>query len=158
LAIFGIDLELNKESKKYLDDTNERLKSSNLVKNPFIGKVVYDINIAVVEIKPVYFNFSMYIWLAAAISWIWFGLRWWTLLIAGIGFVCSMFWNKLFYYVMFRQGLKKAGYTGRVRLMLNRKTLERLIDKWDKQTCWTSLKANGKKMISGSQYLKSERT
>ncbi len=103
--------------KRFFTETAERLKEEHLVKNPFIGKIKKMGSVYVVQMDPVYFNFTWLIWLVFFASIIGFGFRYkWhipMMLIASLG----IFWTRYFFFFMMKKGLKKAGYLGPIRMI-----------------------------------------
>lgn len=67
--------------------------------------------------------------LGIAAAWF-FGLAWGWFIIPVIMSSLSLFWIPGFYILMFRLGLKKAGYKGKVRMMSPAKMLEVIV--WDR--------------------------
>jgi len=119
MVLFG--LETNKEEKltKFVRDTNERINDNNMVKNPFTGKVTTknlpdNRMLHIVEISPIYMNFTIFGWLLCFIFFFLRGFTWW--LAPGIVLGClGIFWTAPFFRMMYKKGMRKAGYLNDVK-------------------------------------------
>lgn len=111
----------------FMKDTKEKLKDYDIVKNPFKGGIVefVDKNIYVIEMTPVYYNFSVFGYVYILIIYVFIGLSLWA--IPGIILVImGLFWSKYFFFFMLKIGLKKYGYKGKIKLLKNKDLLETL--------------------------------
>jgi hypothetical protein len=90
--MYGFLAEVDSLVKDYVDDTHRRLQVEDLVKNPFEGYAhhvkVGDKLLVIISIKHIYPNILFH------------------------GFI-----GRLFYKAMFRRGLKKVGYVGKLKLV-----------------------------------------
>ena len=113
---------------KFFDYTAERLKSPNPYKNPLKGKVRKYINkeIFVVNMEPLYFNFSWFGWPIAAGALLIGGFGWWV--IPGLLLGCfGVFWSRKFFYYICVKGLRKAGYNGPVEMLNYKQIIEGVV-------------------------------
>lgn len=132
MGIFGIITDNNMSATLFIEETRKRLANSNLIKNPFIGKIkTFELDnnllLHIVSMKPIYFNFTIFGWIiAASIFFIW-GLNWFIL--PGILLGCvGIFWSKYFYRWLFIKGLKRAGYNGVIKKIDNTQVIEQMVD------------------------------
>ena len=118
MAIFALIIDRCATSSKFLEETELRLKSANMMKNPFIAKIKRILiennkELIIFSISVIYPNYSIFGWfIAIPIFFIWgFNLFFYL----GIALGClGIFWRKEFYIFMLKKGLKKAGYTARI--------------------------------------------
>ena len=118
MAMYGMMLEKQDAVSKWIAQTNERTKEESFLKNPFKTKMKFWLRkkevLLLIDIQPLYFNFTIFGWLLAVGTLIAFGFGWW--LIPGIVLGClGVFWTADFYFLMAKLGLRKAGYTGKVK-------------------------------------------
>ena len=133
MALFGA-ITLNEDSAaSYVTKTNEKFSDYNIVKNPFKGSIITkDIGdgelLHVVNISPLYFAYPIFGWLAVFIVFFMGGFRWNWLMLPGIilGSLC-IFWTKYFYMLIYKIGIKKNGYKGKLRFIRNTKVIELLL-------------------------------
>lgn len=128
MAIFGVELE--KEDPKFdefVDTTNERLKDNNVIRNPFTGKIIQILHEGkptyVVNMQPIYFNFSIFVWPGAGMLFYWKGLVWLHIPMIAIG-ALGLFWSKYFLFMMLRLGAKKSGSQSKIKLIGNKRIME----------------------------------
>lgn len=83
-----------------------------MLKSPFTGRFKQCCNgLIVVEINPLYPNFSLFGWLSGiGVMFVW-GVTAWLIPCWIIG-CTGIFWSSHFYYWMNKKGLRKAGYSG----------------------------------------------
>lgn len=110
MVIFGVCKGSLKSLDKYVLEVKGRLEQPVFFKNPFIGGVVSNKGLWIINIKPLYPNFSIYGLLGFIVTFVVtnFKLSWWllpSLIIFGLGF----FWSGLFFRLMFKLGLRKKG-------------------------------------------------
>lgn len=90
MTLYGFLTEDDSLVKKYVEETHMRLQSEDIVKNPFEGYAKYvelnDKLLIVISIKHIYPNIIFH------------------------GFI-----GRFFYRAMFRRGLKKVGYIGKLK-------------------------------------------
>lgn len=118
-----VNIAENYKALHFFIDTAARLKSENLMRNPFVGEAVHlreeGAGVWLVDMTPIYppiywysafaygagimFSF-LNIGVGAFISWF----------VGTALLLLRVFWSKSFYAFMLKQGLKKAGYTGAV--------------------------------------------
>ena len=119
MAMFAIETDDSSIVQDFCRDTDKRLFNSDMVKNPFIGKVKTikqkDKLLSIFDMRPVYPNFTAYVGIPMAVvmalfvhSYIWFIFPF-ALLMAGY------FWNPSFMFWMAKKGIKHAGYTGPIK-------------------------------------------
>lgn len=132
MAIFGVELENNITATKFMEETDKRLSIDNLVTNPFEGKVkrleLEDKDNYVIVMDPVYPHFYQWGLIGILVTFmiVGFKLSYWylpSLIIYSFGF----FWSKYFFFIVLYLGLKKAKYTGKVRLLSNKKILRSIV-------------------------------
>lgn len=129
MVIFGVETE--KESKavdRFYKEVDEKLQGDNLVKNPFIGYVRRYGLVAVVKMHPVYPRVYWFGLLSLVLSVFFrgFGWSWWHLpgfILLGISF----FWSRYCFYTLLLLGLKKKGYRGKVKLLRDQYTINRVV-------------------------------
>jgi hypothetical protein len=133
MAAFGIITIPNEIVDKFMEDTNERLEGDNFVKNPFYGKIklIDDSNTCAwwaIVMRPVY---APYYWFgllgATGILFIAQGWTNWAILPLLL-FASGIFYNGWFFAFMLRIGLRKAGYTGVLKILGKEEVINRLIN------------------------------
>jgi hypothetical protein len=111
------------EDSKHLDsfiyETNERLGLNT--KNMFLeGKFrlfnVGKSTLVYADLKVLFPQFYLWVWLAFFISLFFLGFGWWSVVMFFIGSF-GLLWTKFPYFLMFRRGLKKKGFKGGCRLI-----------------------------------------
>ena len=121
MAILTFRTENDAVVEKFIKETQDRLTNPNLVKNPFHSKIIWFKNkediTYILAIKPVYFNFTHYIWLII-FAWLFVFKRWSNWLILPMFLGClGIFWSKSFYQFMLTKGLRKSGYKGKITFL-----------------------------------------
>ena len=127
MTTFGIETDNNQAVYKFIEETNERLQVENFVKNPFKGKIVLveqeETIKAGIHIEPIYPN-PFYLGAVATLGLILLkGFTLWSLIpltLVLIGFLHT----NIFFYIMMKQGLKKAGYKGKTKFITSDKVVE----------------------------------
>lgn len=124
---FAVEFVRNTESNKFVVETNIRLRNPNFLQNPFYGIVKYVEDFCIVEMKPLWFNMAP-VGLVIFIASVYFrGFSLWNL--PGLIILSSgLFWSHYFMYLMFRIGIRKAGYRGPIKLLKHSEALRRLAD------------------------------
>ena len=125
MATFGVRLENNEsfnQAIKFLEDTNKRISENNLIKNPFTGTIKRIGDIFLVDLKPIYFNFTPFFIFPIIGLYLFMGFTWIMIFPASLCLL-SIFWTKYFFYFFFKIGVKKAGYKGKVKLLKDSETL-----------------------------------
>lgn len=119
MAVFGVETDNNDLGNNFIIESNERLKNTDIKKNPFVGyiKIVNKDSFkttSVIRMVPLWPNFGPWIALFSLIPIFIFG--WYDSALAlsvPLIFSCiSFFWSEQFFYIVFKAGLKKAGYIG----------------------------------------------
>lgn len=59
--------------------------------------------------------FWMIVPIAVLALFIIFGWKWWFMLPLGFSLVCAYIWSPLWFITMFKAGLRKKGYTGKIK-------------------------------------------
>lgn len=118
MAVYGMVLDKQDSVMQWIADTSRRGKEEGLVKNPFKVRIKFWLRkkevLLVMSMNSVYFNYTIFGWVAAVASYLLLGFGWW--LFPWVVFGClGVFWSPEFYYWTTRLGLKKAGYTGKFR-------------------------------------------
>ena len=130
MAIIGLELEENNIINDFIVTMQDRLKSNNLVKNPFNTKCYMSskdgIKLFILSIDPVYFNYSIFGWIISFGAFVLKGFSWWLLPGIVLGSL-GVFWSSHFYYYMLRFALKKKGYTGSILRLNQEEIIKRLI-------------------------------
>lgn len=134
MALFGFRAEHKKELTNFMLATQKKLESNNVVYNPFIAKIK-EFNlisegepevIYLIDMNPIYLNFTPIGWFMAFAVLVLFGFSWW--ITPGVVItLLGVFWTPEFYYIMFRLGLKKAGYKGKVKRLRNEAIIKELL-------------------------------
>ena len=135
MATIGVIVESSEDVSRFVDKTAERMKGNNMVTNPFIGfirKFPTNGGILVVQsITPVYFNFSLFGWVAAVASFFLLGWNWWVMIpLACVGSL-GIFWSGWFYGTMQKMGLRKEGYGGSIEKLSKDEIIKMLISVGD---------------------------
>lgn len=131
MAYLGFISEPSPELSKFLDETEERLKSNSLLTNPFTTgfKQLVTIKgeaITLIKIEPVYFNYAQFGWLLAFGVFMFKGLSYW--LIPGIILGCfGIFWSDWFYWKLLKLGIRKNGYKGKLVRLKPKEVIEKVI-------------------------------
>jgi hypothetical protein len=118
MAMFGLRLGKEDAVMDWISSTSRKSKDDNFIKNPFKMNMKFWLKneevLLLMDIQPLYFNFTIFGWLASIGSLIILGFGWW--IIPGIVFGClGVFWTSEFYYWMAKLGLRKAVYKGKVK-------------------------------------------
>lgn len=116
MAVFAVILEESEIVREYFATVDERLGSPDFFSNPFKGGVLTfgrEDFLAVVCMEPLYPP----VWYAGPLFLAAYFLfsAWWLLIPAAFFSVLGVFWSPLFFFLLLRAGLRRAGYTGPVR-------------------------------------------
>ena len=132
MAAFGIKTKRNVIVDKFMEETKERLEGNNFVKNPFFGKTKLigsdeEFDYWAVVMRPVYPPFYWY-GLLGALGLITI-LQGWTnwAILPLLLFASGIFYNGAFFSFMLRIGLRKAGYTGVLKILGKEEVINRII-------------------------------
>lgn len=136
MVTFAVEVEDNNIVYEFMRDTHKRLQRKDLVKNPFIGRVVflprrldYTKIIYLIEMESVYPKIYIFGFLILASFLIIFGFNKPLLLIIAIIFISpGLLHTKIFNYLIMSKGLRKAGYKGKIKLLSNGILLQELIN------------------------------
>ncbi len=135
MVIFGIELDRNKESIAFMEETKKRLADNNPITNPFYGTVKKlplskeKKNNYVLVMDPVYIRFYNIGYFLLAGAFIFTGLKLSIRYLPGLILLStSFFWSRFFMYLGLFFGLKKAGYKGKVKLLRDSTTLRNMLN------------------------------
>ena len=136
MAIFGVLMDDKETANNFIEATKERLRKGNLATNPFtaciktITQIEREKDIAVqkklhiIDIEPIYFNYPL---LGAFTSLVLLVVSYWALIPLAVFLFFSLFWSGHFYYLIFKLGLKKAGYKGKIVRVSLKEVVRRLV-------------------------------
>jgi len=120
MAMYGILLDKDKAVAKWIAETTKRTQEENFLKNPFKTKIKFWLKkkqlLLLMDITPIYFNYTIFGWVMSAGTLLMFGLGWWVwpgIILGCLGF----FWTSEFYFEMTKLGLRRAGYKGKIKRM-----------------------------------------
>ena len=122
MAVFGVEVIDNIESKEFMNQTDKRLQNPNLAFNPFNGNVIRireDIPNAyyIVIMKPIYARIYLIGIFLFAVAFLLTGFEIsWFLLPGIIMFSTGIFWSKYFFFISLYIGLRKVKYKGLIKL------------------------------------------
>jgi hypothetical protein len=136
MTFFAFSVDATEQTKKYVEETHQRLTKVDMIKNPFTGGVKLvssdgqsDTYICVIEpIYPRLYFLGLLLLVGAAF----FIKRWWSwFYLPGIFLTMQAFlWSRYFYIIMIRQGFKKNGYNGPFKVIDNNMIVNELVQKW----------------------------
>jgi len=116
LYAFRTNRELVVEA--WVKRTNKSLSGTNMLTNPFNGRVkqlgTKEGLVVVVDIRPLYPNFSVFGWMTAVVLFVLFGLSWWLLPCVFIGCL-GVFWSNHFYFWVTKKSLRRVLYDGSIK-------------------------------------------
>lgn len=126
---FAVVTEKDIKVIKYIKDTQKRLKSDDLVKNPFKATVKVikndDNNITTLfNMVPIWPNFPPIVALIMTVGLLMVSASPWLFIIPLVFLALGFFWTDTFYYAIFKTGLKKAGYEGHVKKIKTNEIIE----------------------------------
>ena len=132
MAIFGIETEHSENAMKFYQSTCERLENKNMIKNPFSGSLRHFVcsgskMVIVAEMTPVYPNVSIMGWFSLVLILIFLQRFSFWLLIPGLIGCSHFFWSPFFFSFMYKQGLRKQGYSGSVKRLKSEEIVQRFI-------------------------------
>lgn len=121
MALFGVRTQNNLKVVRFVKEVLERLNSFDIKRNPFRGyiksfKDEKDL-VIVINMSPLWPNLTPLIALISLIPILFFngiqGSNWFLipLFFISLGF----FWTPDFFYMVFKAGIKKAGYKGFIK-------------------------------------------
>lgn len=129
MAVFGIKA-LDGGANTIIQEITTKLKSPNLLKNPF-SSWSYELSPGfwVIKIEPVYPNVGLYFGfpMLLFVFWPWTFIGWSGLIIGLIMALISLWWTPGFYYLLFKLKAK-----GRTRYVSPRAALEGWYE-WDRR-------------------------
>jgi hypothetical protein len=131
MSIFALIVE--KGGLNIINKIKERLKETQLVKNPFIAKtqtIFYKekykaVRAEIIDIKPMYPNFTLFVALIGFAGFVISGL-WFFMLVLLVALSLSLFWTKYFFIFMFKVALKRGGYKGQVKILTPGEIIEKV--------------------------------
>jgi len=116
MAVFGVRVKDSPTTKEFFSNADEKLQDENLVRNPFKGGVRKIGDLYIINMEPVYMDFSPFIMLSALATYLVWGFRWWTISLMCLSLI-RVFWSRYFFYFFLRRGLKKKGYDDKIKLV-----------------------------------------
>lgn len=130
MVLFSIETDHSDEAKEFIHQTKNRMKSGNYLTNPFLGGVVevtkeHENPIYIFNIKPLYFNFSIFGWVLFFGALVIGGWHNWLIVPLCLG-ALSFFWSNTFYFLMAVVGLRFAHYKGKIKRLTLKKTIEKI--------------------------------
>ena len=135
MVIFGIELYRKREAIFFMKETHKRLQVPNPVTNPFYGSVKKlslqgkDKDHYILVMDPVYPKLYKMGYFLLAGAFIFTGFRWSLAYLPGLILSFTrFFWSRFFMYLGLVLGLKKAGYKGDVKLLLDSTTIRGLLN------------------------------
>lgn len=128
MAVFGVKINLCSSALRFINLTNKRLLVDDMLKNPFKGRIICFGDLCYITITPIYTNLSIIGLVSMIISILVFGPIFnWLFIIGSLIALSGVFWTKQFFFIMFKYGLRKAGYAGEIKLLSTLKTLEGVV-------------------------------
>jgi len=125
-----LSIKNSDDVREYLDKTNENLQDANYIKNPFFGGIKYFIDgenlLTVIDINPIFYNFSLFGWLMLGGFYYAFGLSYWLIPCIVIG-ILGIFWTSYFFSFISVKGLRKSGYTGTIIKLNSDELLKKIV-------------------------------
>lgn len=113
MSLYCFQTYLNSDVERWVKETKERGKESNLLKNPFHWKIKtikrHDRLFVIVDAKPVYFNFSWFGWITGGGILVIWGPTAWIIPFLLIG-CCGIFWTAEPLFLLTKKALRKYGY------------------------------------------------
>lgn len=131
MALFVVRTKDKAEVRQWFDETRERSKENNFIKNPFKWKLKMikqgrDLLI-VCDVQPLIFNFTIFGWVTAFVVFFLWGANWivWSSVIVGMG---TYFWTSAFFYQMTKLALRrKAKYSGPLKRVKLAELIKRVV-------------------------------
>jgi len=134
MTAFAIELikDIDKLGDGVLNDLRERLKSNNMVLNPFDSELFFNPPHYFIYLRPIFPNLFIVGAFLFIISFLLSNFRLTPFAIPGtLIMLLSCFWTKYFYYFILRIALLKKGFKGRAKLLKNAEGIRILIKKND---------------------------
>lgn len=132
MVVFGVLTERNDIVASYVSTTNAKLKEANMLLNPFEGDVRLvkqekGDDLHIVNISPLYFNFTIFGWFFVLAVFFFNKFHFSWLMIPGIILCClGIFWMKMFYVFIYKKGLRKIGFKGKIKIISNEEVIKLL--------------------------------
>lgn len=126
MALFGIRTEKNEKVDLFVKETNERLGSNNLVKNPFTGNIKsISPRLHIINMKPIYLNYPLVAFcFLFTIGLVFMNM---ILLTASVVFAfLSLIWTAPFLFLFLKIGLKRSGYKNKIKYLRPAEILEEI--------------------------------
>ncbi len=133
MVIFGVETEKDGLAEKFMLQSHSNLQKKDIVVNPFAGKIIKlkhpsHNNTYVVVMDPVYPRVYILGLLMLAAAFVIRGFQITPWMIPGtIISIPILLYSKHFYYLMLVKGIRKFGYRGKISVLSNNDTLDRLI-------------------------------
>lgn len=111
--IIGIQTEESERAKEFFIKTDDKLRSPEFTKNPFLNSKVFFFpdNIYILRINPIYPNLSI-VFILLTIATYLFKLYNVSIIFSIILGIFIFLFSNLFYRLVISLGLRKAGYRG----------------------------------------------
>lgn len=124
MATFGVKVKDCKEARQFFKETNERLQNKDMMINPFYGGVKKLRHYYLIQMKPVYPNFTLIVWFIFFCTVMVFGYKLYVHIPMVVVGLLGIFWTRHFFFFMMKKGLKKAGYNDYVLMVDIHKLIE----------------------------------
>lgn len=118
MSLYAMQLNKSPEVDEWLKQTMERSKDNSMLKNPFVWRIKQRTkkgrSIIVVDVKPLFPNFSWLGWMSGVtVLFVWGATKWLIpcFIVGGLG----VFWTSEFFFLMTKKALRKAGYSGPIK-------------------------------------------
>ena len=132
MTVFGIETAKTDKMIKFVQETQKRLSLSNPVRNPFQGRVMFQVQkdklLTVFKLESLWFlvayRLAFIYPTGVIISSIFKGslfFPWWFALIGGVILLYNYLASPWFFFWVFKQGAKKEGYEGEFKLLNSKK-------------------------------------
>lgn len=130
MSLYAIKTENIGVIHKWVEQTVDRGKENNMLKNPYEWKITKvrkknDL-IVVIDAKPLYPNFSWLGWMGGVMVLFVWGASKWLIPCCIVGCL-GIFWTADFMVLMTKKALRKAGYTGPIKRMKHSEIIKEAI-------------------------------
>lgn len=130
MALFGFKTKTTQALCSWVCETNNRLQDNSITKNPFKGRIKLYTHkneaTVVCNLEPLWFNYTIFFWPMAIISYMVVKLAWPTILLSILG-LFGAFWTTLFFYPISKLGLKKKGHTEALKLIGHKTIIQEVL-------------------------------
>ena len=133
MAILGIETGKDPKVMEFMLESDKRLQSNNVVKNPYEGKIKKinsenDKESYAIVMTPIYPRFYLFGIILIILPMLFIGIRFsWWMLPGIILFSLGIFWSKIPVYLGILIGLRKQGYKGKVKIISNNEIIKRML-------------------------------